>query len=282
MLLSVRALDMTVEGVSVGGVYTALRVPELDVLLDIGLAPRSFAATGNVFLSHGHADHIGALNTLLGLRGLGRLPPPRVFLPGEIREPVEAALASLGKIQRRPLEIDAVPLSPGDVSQVQSTLWVRAFRTHHTVPSLGFQFFRRVQKLKPEHRGLSGTEVAERRRAGEDLFLSSERLELAYATDTLVNVLDAVPSLLTSRVLVMECSFLDERKSVESAREKYHVHLSELIERADSFQNECLVLMHFSQAYAPEEVHRILERRCPEHLHRRIIAFAPRQGTWPG
>lgn len=282
MLFSVPALDMTVQGISVGGAYTALRVPELDVLLDTGLAPRSFAATSDVFISHGHADHIGALNTLLGLRGLARLPPPRVFLPAEIRESVEAALAELSKIQRRPLEIDAVPLTPGDEYELRPSLSVRALRTHHTVPSLGYQFFRRVHKLKSEYRDLPGVEVARRRKAGQDLFVSAERLELAYVTDTLVDVLDAVPSLLTSRVLVMECLFLDERKPVELAREKSHVHLNELIERTESFQNERVVLMHFSQVYAPAEVHRILEGRCPEPLRDKIVAFAPLDGPWPG
>ena len=33
----------TVRGVSVGGIYTSLSVRELDVVLDVGLAPRSFA-----------------------------------------------------------------------------------------------------------------------------------------------------------------------------------------------------------------------------------------------
>ena len=74
MLTTVRAGRYTVRGVSVGGVYTSLQIPELGVLLDIGLAPRSFAGVDQLVVSHGHADHIGALNTLLGIRGLMRRP----------------------------------------------------------------------------------------------------------------------------------------------------------------------------------------------------------------
>ena len=59
------------------------------------------------------------------------------------------------------------------------------------------------------------------------------RPELAYATDTLVSVLDHAPELLDARVLIMECTFLDDRKPVAHARAGCHVHLDEVIERAN-------------------------------------------------
>ena len=70
MLSEVRAGPYTVRGVSVGGIYTALQVPELDLALDCGVAPRSFAGARTLLLSHGHVDHSGALSALLGIRSL--------------------------------------------------------------------------------------------------------------------------------------------------------------------------------------------------------------------
>ena len=70
MLTSVTAGPYTVRGVSVGGVYTSLAVPELGLVFDAGIAPRSSAAIDTILLSHGHADHIGALPALLGIRAL--------------------------------------------------------------------------------------------------------------------------------------------------------------------------------------------------------------------
>jgi ribonuclease Z len=282
MLLTVKAGPYSIRGLSIGGVHTALHVPELGALFDVGLAPRSFAGVDNVFLSHGHADHSGALMSLLGLRGLSRRPPPRVFLPREIQAPLEQATALYSKLQRHDLGIDAQPLSAGDELNLKGDLWLRAFRTHHTVPSLGFQFFTRVQKLRPEHLGLPGAEIARLRRAGADLFEPHERLELAYATDTLIRVLDTTPSLLRTRVLILECSFLDDKKELSASRAGCHIHLDELLERAASFENEALVLMHFSQLYAPAEVHAILRRRCPPSLFERVVVFAPTSGHWPG
>jgi ribonuclease Z len=282
MLTTVQAGPYTITGVSIAGLHTSLHVRQLGVLLDVGMALRSCAGAEHVFLSHGHADHTGALVTLLGMRGLMRMPPPRVFLPAEIASSTEQALTLLSRNQRHEFGLQMQALLPGDEHVLRPDLRVRAFRTHHTGPSLGYQFFNRVQKLRREFASLPGSEIAERRRRGEDLFAWEERLELAYATDTMIRVLDTMPSLLDTRVLILECSFLDERKDIAASQAGGHIHLDELLERADAFRNEALVLMHFSQMYSPVEVHRILERRCPPHLWERIVVFAPSKGPWPG
>ncbi len=283
MIASVRAGPFTVRGVSVGGVYTSLHVPELDVLLDCGMALRSCAGAGTLLLSHGHADHAGALPALLGIRALNNQHKPlRVIMPVEIVDDVKAALAAMTALQRWPLAIEAIGLAPGDEVALKGDLRVRAFKTFHPVPSLGYLFFRRVSRLKPEHAGMPGPEIAARRKAGEPIFDDAEVLELAYATDTLVQVIDRAPEITRCRVLLMECTFLDERKSVEAARAGCHVHLDELIERAPMIANPHVVLMHFSQLYRPDEVPGILHRRLPPDLAARAIAFVPGGREWPG
>lgn len=282
MLTTVQAGPYTLSGVSIAGLHTSIFVRELGALFDVGIALRSCAGAEHVFLSHGHADHLGALVTLLGMRGLLGMRPPRVHLPAEIADNTRQALALLSRAQRREFVLDAEPMLPGEERALRPDLMVRAFRTHHTSPSLGYQFFNRVQKLKREFSGLPGKEIAERRKRGDALFDLEERLEVAYATDTLVHVLDTMPSLLDTRVLILECSFLDDRKGLAASQAGGHIHLDELLERADTFRNEALVLMHFSQIYSPAEVHRTLQRRCPRALWERIVVFAPSRGPWPG
>ena len=282
MLTTVKTGPFTVAGVSLGGVYTCLQVPELDALFDVGIALRSFAARDNIFLSHAHADHIGALPALLGIRGLIGKRPPRVFLPAEISETVLEMLATMSKLQRHDLAIDAVPMRPGDEVPYRGDLHVKAFRTHHVVPSLGYQLVRRVKKLKPEFHGMPGAEIGRRRKAGDELFDLYEHRELAYATDTLIRVIDTEPSLLTTKVLIMECSFLDERKNRAASRAGCHIHLDDVLEHADRFENDQLLLMHFSQIYKPHEVAPILEQRCPPELWQHIVPFVPAGTYWPG
>jgi ribonuclease Z len=284
LLTEVQAGPYTVRGLSVGGIYTTLYVRELNAVFDVGLAPRSFATARRLFLSHAHVDHSGALTTLLGARALvGNNPSPlKVYLPTEIERELREALAIWSRLQRYELAIETVPMAPGDKAQLEGDLWLHAFKTYHPVPSLGYQVVQRVKKLRREFLGLSGSEIQRRRRNGEDLFDSLERSEIAYATDTLATVLDREPSLLRARVLILECTFLDERKSLAAARAGCHIHLDELLERAESFKNEALVLMHFSQIYTPQEVVEILDRRCPPGLRERIIPFVPARGAWPG
>jgi ribonuclease Z len=283
MLTRVEAGPYTIRGISVGGVYTSLHVRELDVLLDVGIAPRSFGSIDDLFLSHGHADHVGAITAYLGLRGLIQRGPPRVFLPEPIADDLVESLGAMSRLQRYDLHIDCVRMKPGMEVLLKADLWVRALPTFHPVPSLGYQFFRRVKKLRPEFANLPGAEIGKRREAGdESLFVVEDRLELAYVTDTLVSALDVTPSLGQSRVLIVECSFLDERKSLEASRAGCHIHLDELLERIDFFENERVVLMHFSQIYKPDEVRAILAKRCPKRLHEKIVVFAPKRSHWPG
>jgi ribonuclease Z len=282
MLTTVTAGPYTITGVSVGGVYTSLLVKELAVILDAGASPRSFVGGRHLLISHAHPDHVGALPSLIGMRGLSRSPTPEVLLPRESHEDVALAMDALIRAQHRPVQVQWVPMGPGEEHALSGDILVRTFRTRHTIPSLGYIMFRRIRKLRPEHRVLDADSIRARRLAGEDLFFTEERLELAYATDTLVDVLDEHPELFQSRVLVLECTFLDGRKTREEARERGHVHLDEILDRAALFRNEAVVLMHFSQTYAPGEVHRILRDRCPKELLDRLVVFAPETGQWPG
>lgn len=283
MLTTVSAGPYTVRGISVGGVYTSLAVPELGLLFDAGASPRSSGAIDTILLSHGHVDHIGALPALLGIRALhGKSRPPRVVMPAEIVGELSAALEALSKLQRWPLAIEPIGMAPGDELALRGDLRVRAVRTFHPVPSLAYVIVRRISKLRPELVGLPGFEIAARRRTGEDVTVHEDRLELAYATDTLASVLDHAPDLLKSRVLIMECTFLDERKSLADARAGCHIHLDEIVERAARFENEHIVLMHVSQIYRPDEVARLLDARVPPELRRRIVPFVPQASSWPG
>ncbi len=283
MITTVSAGALTIRGVSVGGIYTALAVPELGLGFDLGIPLRSLAGIDTLLLSHAHADHVGALGSFLGLRALhGRTSPLRVVLPAEAAAPLTNALSALSELQRWPLEIAPVPMRDGEVVALRGDLEVRAFKTFHPVPSLAYLLVRRIAKLRPELHGLPGPEIAKRRKAGEEVHVFEERPVLAYVTDTLVTIYDHHPELLRCPVLVTECTFLDERKSLVASRAGCHIHLDELLERADAITAEHVVLMHFSQLYVPREIPGILDRRVPPALRARMIPFAPVADGWPG
>jgi ribonuclease Z len=283
VLTSVTAGPFSVRGISVGGVYTSLAVPELGIVFDAGASPRSSCAIDTILLSHGHADHVGALPAFLGIRALsGKTRPPRVVMPAEILDDLTCALAALSRLQRFPLEIEAIGMLPGDEIALRGDLRVRAVRTFHPVPSLAYLIVRRIAKLRPELAGLTGPQIAARRRGGEAVTDHEDRLELAYATDTLISALDHAPELFAARTLIMECTFLDDRKSIEAARAGCHIHLDEVVERADRFANDHVVMMHFSQIYRPDEIAGILDARLPPELRKKVVPFIPAGAHWPG
>lgn len=281
MYTEIKAGRYTVRGASLGGMYTSLHVPELDALFDVGMPLRGACAVPHLFLSHAHIDHLGALPTLLGMRGLSGVETPlRVFLPAGLETELQAGLDALGRLHRWPLKVEAVPMEPGQEVVVRRDLTVRAFRTFHPVPSLGYLFVRRVEKLKAEFAALPGAEIGRMRRAGAPIFDQVEHVELAYATDTLPQVLDHTPELFKARTLIIECTFLDERKTVQAARAGCHIHLDELLPYAQRFENDAVVLMHFSQLYKPREVEGILTARCPAGFRERVVPFVPAAATW--
>ena len=281
MFAELKAGPYSIRGLSLGGVYTSLHLPELDVVCDVGIALRSAAAVGTLLLSHGHADHVGALTTFLGIRALqGTRKPLRVIMPAEIEDTLVAGLAAMAALQRWPLDIEPIGLRAGDSYALRKDLTVRAVQTFHPVPSLGYLLVQRIPKLRAEFTGLPGPEIARRRLAGEDLFDVVERRELAYLTDTLISVVEHAPEVLDARVVILESTFLDERKSRATARAGCHVHLDEIIERADAFTTPNLVLMHVSQIYAPHEVAPILDARLPPALRARTQVLLP-AGPWP-
>ena len=68
----------------------------------------------------------------------------------------------------------------------------------------------------------------------------------------------------------MEVTFIDERVSVESARKNGHIHLDEVIERADLFQNKAIWFTHLSARYREHEAKQVLASRLPDSLKDRV------------
>jgi ribonuclease Z len=54
-----------------------------------------------------------------------------------------------------------------------------------------------------------------------------------------------------------------------------HIHLDDIAEHADAFENEALLFTHFSARYGPEEIVRQLDRGLPQHLRERVKPLLP-------
>ena len=263
---------------------TCLQVPQLGLLFDVGVSLRSFAGTGRVFITHGHADHCGALISMLSIRMLmGRTEPLQVYAPAPICDALRTAVDAFSSIQGHPYRYEVHPVEPGSEIDIGHKRVVRVYRSVHVIYALGYSVFETVHKLRPRFYGLPGEEIGRRKRAGEDLFDIVERSIVSFPGDTTIKTLAQNPHLYSSRVLILEATYLDARRSVEQCHNHGHVHLDEILAQADRFENEHLVLTHFSQSYKPAEVTRIVAARTANAGFRPTVqALVPASGDWPG
>lgn len=261
---------LAVEAISVGGLETCIHLPELKVAFDIGRAPKEVIAREIVLFTHAHMDHMGGVAYHCATRALRRLAPPTYVVPREVAERFERVFEVWSALDGSDMLHRSVPLGPGEELLLPNGMLARPFRSIHTQPCQGYALWSRKHKLKPEYLGLPGAEIQRLKAAAVEITTAIETPEVAFCGDTRIEVLEREAVVRRARLLVLETTFLDERVSVAEARSKGHVHLDEVIERADLFENEAILMTHFSARYARAEIVEILQRRLPPRLAQRV------------
>jgi len=269
----VLAAGIEIEGVSIAGHESFYKLPGFRTLLEFGRAPDDVVGYANVCVTHGHLDHMAGLAHHASRRRLGGLPPARVLVPAAAADDVAAWLAASERLENVDYGVELVAAAPGDRLRLRNDLELRVLPGRHRVPTVGYLFSEVRHKLVPELEGLPGAEIAQRRARGETVARREEIPLLAYPGDCSPDVFDAAPELFRARVLLIECSFL-LAEDVERARDYAHIHVADLVARADLFENEAIVLTHFSQRYRPDEI-RVALAGLPDGLRERVIPFLP-------
>lgn len=98
---------------------------------------------------------------------------------------------------------------------------------------------------------------------------------MAYSGDTGKGLFGSAPrEVFHAKVFLLECSFVEERDR-DRAGEWGHLHLSEIAERADLFENEVLVLTHLTLRTSADDIRAEIARGLPARLRDRTIPFLP-------
>lgn len=275
----VEAGGFEIEGVSIAGHESFYKLPSFHCLLEFGRAPDDVLGYSTVCLSHGHLDHAAGLAHHASRRRLIGLPPARVFAPEEAVPDLEAWLAISQRLENVGYGVHVTPARPGESVMLRRDLELKFLPGRHRVPTVGYLFSEVRQKLDADLEGLSGAEIAALRAGGRQVTRRQEIPLFAYPGDCSPEVFDAAPEIYGARVLLLECSFVAPEDR-DRARKYAHIHIDDIAERADLFENEAIVLTHFSLRYRPSEILAALDR-LPGAIADRVVPFLPRRRSPP-
>lgn len=233
---------------------------ELKVLFDCGdgvcsgLMQKS-QKIKHVFLSHADRDHVAGLlqfNQLNGREGL------KIYYPKDCGS--FPALADFcDKFDPISKGSTWIPLGDGEEVRIREDLIVRAIRNRHVdlnrgVKSLSFVVEAETRKLKAEHVGKSGTEIARIRAeyGAEAVSDLTRTIKLIYSGDTPVEWDGRYDG---AEVLIHEATFLTGTEMASNdPRRNPHSSLEDVVAMIEQARIQHLVLSHFSSRYHDDQI----------------------------
>ena len=255
---------------STGGIESCYILPDYKIAFDLGRCPAPLIDIPSIFLSHGHLDHASGISYYFSQRSLKKLGPGVIHVPRKILRPVKKITQLWQKIEEFDYKSNFVGLKPGDRVEIQKDLHVVAIPAQHRVSAYGYAVLKTVVKLKTEFLNLSGKEIAKRRQK-ENLFNTVSHPIFAYSGDSTIEIIKNNEVMRKATVLFMECTYIDDKRSVERARTWGHTHLDEIVENAHLFENERVVLIHLSRRYSDNYIQSVLQKKLPKHLHEKFV-----------
>lgn len=238
------------------------------VLFDVGeglsanMGNKVFAIE-NVFITHGHADHIAGLWGLINSRNnaMGdKAKPLNVYYPEKsevIREYLSFILKVNGDLK---YELNFHPLKLGEKVKIRDDgslkRYVLPFPVRHipSEPSYGYHIVETRRKLKSEFKGLSQNEIIDlvRKHGREYITVEIEKKILTISGDGMAIDEDEARG---TDLLLHECTFLD----VRDRKGEIHAALNEVVELIKKANVKNVILYHISSRY-DRSAHRIVEK----------------------
>lgn len=272
--LTLGSAGLTLEGSSVAGVATWLRVPQWGLAFDIGLAADHAVRCAKLAITHAHMDHAGGLPAWLALRRMYKLGPSVVYAPAEACGDLRAIVAIWERLHQAQFDWTLVAMQPGQEEPIGGGRRLRAFAADHVVPTLGYAVVAEMTRLRPDLEGLPRETLRELAARGEAVAVADERVLLALTGDTRPTLIGRVAELRQAQFVLHEVTFLDERRSAQEARDKGHSHLDELHEQLSDLSGMFLPY-HLSQMYTAAGARRALRQRLSAAQWARTTPLLP-------
>jgi len=263
-------------GVSLAGCRTSLYLPELKVSFDAGFPFPFHLSTDTFFITHGHLDHSAAIPFIISQKNLNHQKPATFFMPESMVEPLTEILNLWQKIESHRYKFNFIAATPASPIVLNQQFLVKPFKAHHRIPALGYTLFQTKKHLCKEFEGQSKDSIIRLKSKGIKVDTVQETPLMTFSGDSKIEFLWEEPWIVNSRYLFIETTYIDDRKTVEQARDWGHIHLDEVIQVLPKINSEKIILMHISSRYSDHEAQAIIEKRIPVEYKERVIFFRGR------
>ncbi|MDG0816167.1 MBL fold metallo-hydrolase [Bdellovibrio svalbardensis] len=263
-------------GLSLSGIRTAIAMPELSLSFDVAQGYPYLLNLKNFFISHGHLDHAAGVPYIISQKAMTSQEAGKFYMPKSLVEPLDQIMKIWEKIEGHQYKYEFIGVEADDEIYLNAQTYVKVFPTTHRVDSFGYTVFEIHKKLKAELQGLSQDEIVDLKRQGHEVNELQHIPVVSFTGDTQIEFLNSRPWVRDSKILLMEATYLDSRKTIEAARQWGHTHLDEIIPRLQDIKSEKIVLIHLSSRYSDTEVKKIIQQRIPAEYQDRIEVFPGR------
>jgi len=235
--------NMKIEGISIAGEQTNIRIPSLKIQFDIGKCPKKAVYIPNLLLTHGHPDHAGGIVNYLFERKLQNLKLPKIFAPESLIEPLKSVSNIFSSLHNSKYPADFIGVFPGKRILIEQNVYLEAIQANHGIDTYCYAIFKNETSLNPD---------------------------IVFTGDTTIDILDRFPILYHAKILIMESTFLGDKSLLEKAELHQHIHLNQIFERANFFKNDFIILVHQSARFNSFVIKKEIAENAPLVLKEKI------------
>jgi ribonuclease Z len=263
-------------GLSLSGIRTAISMPDLSLSFDVAQGYPFLLNLKHYFISHGHLDHAAGIPYIISQKAMTNQEPGRFYMPSSLIEPMTQIMNTWEEIEKHSYRYHFVPVQSDSEFIINAQYFIKSFPTTHRIESFGYTLFERQKKLKNEFLNLGRDEILKLKSQKVEIQEFQEIPIVTFTGDTQIEFLKSRRWIKNSKIIFLEATYLDDKRSIEHARTWGHTHLDEIIPLLPEINCEQIVLIHASARYSDNEALKIIDQKIPPQFKKRVLFFPGR------